>query len=90
MSSSSALELEAPAKLNLCLEVLGRRPDGYHEIDSVFAAVDLCDTVRLEYSADIRLSVRGESAPEDETNLAWRAAEALGVRASITLEKRIP
>ncbi|MHC4224837.1 MAG: 4-(cytidine 5'-diphospho)-2-C-methyl-D-erythritol kinase, partial [Planctomycetota bacterium] len=90
MSSSSALELEAPAKLNLCLEVLGRRPDGYHEIDSVFAAIDLCDTVRLERSDAIRLTVHGEAAPEDDTNLAWRAAEALGVGASISLEKRIP
>ena len=90
MSSSSTLELEAPAKLNLCLEVLGRRPDGYHEIDSVFAAIDLCDTVRLERGGEIRLTVRGEAAPEDETNLAWRAAEALGVGASITLDKRIP
>jgi len=87
---SSTLELKAPAKLNLFLEVLGRRPDGYHDIDSVFCAIDLYDTVRLERADEISLTVEGLPAPTDETNLAWRAAAALGVGAKISLTKRIP
>lgn len=90
MSSSSALELSAPAKLNLVLEVLGRRPDGYHEIDTILTEIDLCDRVSLERADGIELEVTGEPAPADATNLAWRAAEALGVGARIRLHKRIP
>lgn len=90
MSSSSPTELLAPAKLNLFLEVLGRRPDGYHEIDSVFAALDLADTVRVAPAPSLSLTVEGRAAPADRTNLAWRAAEALGVPARIHLVKRIP
>jgi len=91
VSSSSALELEAPAKLNLFLEVCHRRPDGYHEIDSVFQTIDLCDTVRLQRADSITMAVGGpEGAPADATNLAWRAAEALGGGVAITLHKRIP
>lgn len=84
------LELRAPAKLNLFLEVLGKRPDGYHELDSVFAEVDLADTVRLAPAAGISLTVEGGDAPAGPANLAWRAAEALGVGAEIHLVKRIP
>ncbi len=89
MSSKSRVELLAPAKLNLFLEILGRRPDGYHELDSVFAAIDLCDTVVVEPASRISLTVEG-NAPEDATNLAWRAAAALGLGAKIRLIKRIP
>jgi 4-diphosphocytidyl-2-C-methyl-D-erythritol kinase len=90
VSSSSALELDAPAKLNLFLEVLARRPDGYHEIDSVFVAIDLRDRLRLERAPSISLEVEGEEVPRGPANLAWKAAEALGVGARIRLEKRIP
>jgi 4-diphosphocytidyl-2-C-methyl-D-erythritol kinase len=90
VSSSSTIELEAPAKLNLWLEVLGRRPDGYHEIDSFLAEIDLADTVRLDKATEISLHVEGSPAPADESNLAWRAAAALGVGARIHLVKRIP
>ncbi|MFQ5845928.1 MAG: 4-(cytidine 5'-diphospho)-2-C-methyl-D-erythritol kinase [Planctomycetota bacterium] len=89
MSSSSTIELFAPAKLNLCLEVLGRRPDGYHEIDSLVQAVDLCDRIRLERADAIHFEVHGE-APAGRHNLAWRAADLLGVGARIVLHKRIP
>ena len=89
-SSSTAVELRAPAKLNLFLEVLGPRPDGYHEIDSVLTRIDLCDRIRIEPADEISLAVEGEAAPADETNLVWRAAAALGVGARIRLEKRIP
>jgi len=90
VSSSSAIELAAPATLNLFLEILGRRPDGYHELDSVFAEIDLHDTVRVEPSPALSLTVEGLPAPAGPENLAWRAAEALGVPARIHLVKRIP
>lgn len=88
-SNSGAIELLAPAKLNLRLEIVGTRPDGYHEIDSVFQAIDLADRLRIERAPAIALTVEGD-APADRTNLVWRAAEALRVGARIHLEKRIP
>jgi len=90
VSSSSTTELAAHAKLNLFLEILGRRPDGYHELDSIFAEIDLHDTVRVEPSATLSLTVEGLEAPPGPGNLAWRAAEALGATARIHLVKRIP
>jgi 4-diphosphocytidyl-2-C-methyl-D-erythritol kinase len=88
------------AKLNLHLEVVRRRPDGYHDLRTVFQTIDLADEVRLDRRAapGPELVVRGADLPADRRNLAWRAAEAFlarwgrpsreGVR--IELEKRIP
>ena len=89
------IEISAPAKLNLTLEVVRRRDDGFHELRSVFLALDLVDTITVEGSPSISLSC---SDPDLETpeNLVWRAAEALrkaaGLRtgALLTLVKRIP
>ncbi|OUM93944.1 MAG: 4-(cytidine 5'-diphospho)-2-C-methyl-D-erythritol kinase [Firmicutes bacterium ZCTH02-B6] len=72
------LSVEAPAKLNLTLAVNGRRPDGYHLIESVMQAIDLTDCVELVPSAGgtiVHCAVPG--VPTDETNLAVRAVEAL-------------
>jgi 4-diphosphocytidyl-2-C-methyl-D-erythritol kinase len=89
--------LEAPAfaKLNLTLEVLGRRDDGYHEIRSVLQTIDLAD--RLEIVPASSLSVECDDASlNGETNLVWRAAAALAERgnteprAHIYIHKRIP
>src|SRR3990167_7577167 len=88
--------LSAAAKVNLALEVLGKRPDGYHELATVMQAVDLSDRLVLEDADDLELVSRAPGVPTDATNLAWRAAVALreaarlgrGVR--ITLDKRIP
>jgi len=95
-SVNRSLTVDAPAKVNLTLRVLGRRPDGYHELESVVAAVALCDTLLLEPSYELRLICRGTDVPAGEDNLVMRAARALakqaGVKAGgrITLEKRIP
>jgi 4-diphosphocytidyl-2-C-methyl-D-erythritol kinase len=80
----------ARAKLNLFLELLGRRPDGYHEIDSVFAEIDLHDTLTIEPCNALSLEVEGLAAPAGPENLAYRAAEALNARVRIRLTKRIP
>ncbi len=91
----SSITLTAPAKVNLTLEVLGRRDDGYHDIASIMQTIDLHDTVTLEDADEVALRC---DRPELETtdNLALKAASALkdatgserGAR--ITLEKQIP
>jgi 4-diphosphocytidyl-2-C-methyl-D-erythritol kinase len=89
--------IPAPAKINLFLEIVARRPDGFHEIESVLQLVDLCDEVRLCRRRDgIRLHVSGAELPEGRDNLAYRAAaaalETAGVSdgVEIRLVKRIP
>lgn len=93
---SRAVVLAAPAKVNLTLEVLARRPDGYRELASVFATVDVRDRVRVAPSRvlDVRVSPDVGAAVEDE--LATRAvralAQALGrpAAAHVRVAKRIP
>ncbi|MCI0437707.1 MAG: 4-(cytidine 5'-diphospho)-2-C-methyl-D-erythritol kinase [Chloroflexi bacterium] len=89
------LTLKAPAKINLTLEILGRREDGYHDIATIMQAIDLCDTVTLE--PDYKLSLACDRPELDSPdNLALRAAHALrdaarcdrGAR--IGLQKAIP
>jgi 4-diphosphocytidyl-2-C-methyl-D-erythritol kinase len=90
------LQLSAAAKVNLALEVLSRRPDGYHEIATVMQTVDLSDRLVLEDAHAIEVKTGAEGVPGDERNLAHRAAAMLrqasgverGVR--IILDKRIP
>jgi 4-diphosphocytidyl-2-C-methyl-D-erythritol kinase len=90
---------EAPAKLNLHLEVVGKRSDGYHDLWTVFQAIDLLDTVSVRpgKGPGFRLEVEGpEPAPTGPENLVLRAADALAARlgetrgAEIHLKKRIP
>jgi 4-diphosphocytidyl-2-C-methyl-D-erythritol kinase len=87
----------APAKLNLFLHVTGRRPDGYHELQTVFQLIDLCDTVAISVREDARIE-RPDGPPgvDPESDLTVRAARALqaatGSRLGATLRvrKRIP
>jgi 4-diphosphocytidyl-2-C-methyl-D-erythritol kinase len=82
---SSSLRLwRAPAKVNLTLHVLGRRKDGWHELDSVIAFAGCCDWLRLEPGAPLSLVVEGPTALAAgplEDNLVLRAARALAERA---------
>jgi len=67
--------LLSPAKINLHLEVLEKRPDGYHEIQTLMQRVDLCDEVEIHPGGrGIRLLSEGEAVPQGEENLACRAA----------------
>jgi hypothetical protein len=80
--SARRIELAAPAKVNLTLAVLGRRSDGYHEIDSVMMGLALADRLAVEErdQAGVTLAVHGPAAggvPADGSNLAVRAAEAV-------------
>lgn len=90
------LGLPAPAKLNLFLHVVGRRADGYHELQSVFVPIDLFDLVDVELRHDGRIERSGDLASDVERDLCVRAGRALqaasGARlgASIHVDKRIP
>lgn len=94
--SARRLVLSAAAKVNLALEVLGKRADGYHELATVMQAVDLSDRVVLEEAERVEVRVTAGDVPGDGTNLAARAAVALATAAGveegvrITLDKRIP
>jgi 4-diphosphocytidyl-2-C-methyl-D-erythritol kinase len=87
----------APAKLNLFLHVTGRRPDGYHELQTVFQLIDLCDSIAISVREDGRIE-RPDGPPgvDPEADLTVRAARALqqatGCRLGATLRvrKRIP
>jgi len=91
------LMLRTPAKINLCLSVLGKRPDGYHEVEMVMQAVGLYDQVMVRL-AESGITVRCDSAaiPEGEGNIAYRAAREmldLSERTSgiaIEIKKNIP
>lgn len=92
------LFVKAPAKINLTLDVLHKRPDGYHEVEMIMTTVDLADRIGLERREDgiIRISAADRFIPEDRRNLAYQAAELLkhtyGVTegVTITIEKNIP
>jgi len=88
--------LRALAKINLSLKVLGRRPDGYHELRTIFQTISLADTLEVAYTPSRRSSVELESNIEIPDNLVVRAARRLmeatgrGGRVWFRLRKRIP
>ncbi|PPR62592.1 MAG: 4-diphosphocytidyl-2-C-methyl-D-erythritol kinase, partial [Alphaproteobacteria bacterium MarineAlpha4_Bin2] len=95
----NTVTIEAAAKINLYLHVVGRRANGYHELDSLIAFTDVSDTLTLEPSNELSLEIEGTFAPHlprSEDNLVLRAARALGKeagvkpRARITLRKELP
>ena len=89
---------EAPAKINLALDILGKRPDGYHALCSVMQTVSLCDTVELaEGGEGFTLSMAGFTPPEGRKTLEQRAAEAFFARLgrampplTVAITKRTP
>ena len=91
---NSSLELHSPAKLNLFLHITGQRPDGYHELQTLFQLLDWGDRMRFETnsSGQITLDCPGLDIPAQD-NLAYRAAQALqsgDLGVNIQLEKHIP
>jgi len=93
----NSVNILAPAKINLFLHVTGKRPDGYHDLFSLMCCVSLYDSVILNFDvADISVVCSHPLVPEDETNLAWRAAHLFlhqlqtDMGLEIILEKKIP
>lgn len=97
------MRISAPAKINLYLEVLGRRSDGFHALETVFQTLILSDELTVEMNGtrapgtpDISLTCSDPTIPADATNLVWRAAAAMlerrptAGRVAITLTKHIP
>ena len=89
------MEVLAYAKVNLTLEILGRRNDGYHEVRTILQTIDLAD--RLDISESPRLRVEcDQPGLSGKDNLVWRAAESLAERAGVSpqvcirIQKRIP
>ena len=92
------LYIKAPAKINLTLDVLYKRPDQYHEVEMVMTTVDLADRIGLELRNDGKIVIHSSSGivPEDDRNLAYQAAILLKNTynvhegATITIHKEIP
>ncbi|MGE7930515.1 4-(cytidine 5'-diphospho)-2-C-methyl-D-erythritol kinase [Lysinibacillus xylanilyticus] len=92
------LYVKAPAKINLTLDVLYKRPDNYHEVEMVMTTVDLADRICLESREDgvIEIFSTDNFVPNDHRNFAYQAARlvkdtyGIGQGVSITIEKEIP
>ena len=94
-SPSAPLRRAAPAKLNLGLHVLRRRPDGFHDLASVFVPIGWADTLSAARSAGFSMTCSDPALPTDDRNLVMQAARALwsrhgGVAAAFHLDKRVP
>jgi len=77
-ASARAVTVRAHAKINLDLRVLGTRPDGFHELRTVFQALDLHDTIEcIPRVGPFAIECEAAGVPLDRSNLVWRAAEAL-------------
>ena len=96
MGVRALYELAAPAKLNAFLHVVGRRPDGYHLLQSPFVLIDWCDTLHLECRFDGQLHRHDLSTPLPQEDLCLRAARLLQVASGtalgvdISIIKRLP
>jgi 4-diphosphocytidyl-2-C-methyl-D-erythritol kinase len=90
------MRVQAFAKLNLFLRILGRRGDGFHELETVFQSIDLADELSFGLAGDLRMTGGCDAAPPGPDNLVMRAAAALreaaggAAGASIHLDKQIP
>lgn len=82
------IKVQAPAKINISLDIVNRRNDGYHDIESIMHAISLYDylTVNIEdcNGIVIELSGNSEEIPYDKSNLVWKAAEKFFEMANIS------
>ena len=94
--TDSPLSVRSFAKVNLALSVLGKRTDGYHDIQTIFQTTTLCDELEFRHSSTLELHCENLPDVRNEDNLVWKAAsllsEAVGNKegVSITLRKMIP
>src|SRR5271156_6595398 len=96
-----SVRIRAFAKINLCLHVMGKRPDGYHELRTIFQAISLHDTLEISITlgssgTEFFLTSNDAALPLGPDNLVWRGIDAvsreIGFQGSISahLEKKIP
>ncbi len=97
MTSATSVRVAAPAKINFFLRILAKEESGYHQLETLYSAVDLCDEIQLHRTErGVSVEVVGPSVGRDEENLAYRAADALLQAAGLTtgvhvhLTKNIP
>jgi 4-diphosphocytidyl-2-C-methyl-D-erythritol kinase len=92
----SSLRIRSFAKVNLALSVLGRRTDGYHDVQTIFQTIHISDELEFQEAPRLELQCENLEDVQPEHNLVWKAAalfiEALGLKrgVSITLHKNIP
>jgi 4-diphosphocytidyl-2-C-methyl-D-erythritol kinase len=87
----NSVTLPARAKLNLYLDIVGKRDDGYHNIVTEMQEIDLADTVTVTLKeTGIRVTCDNPALPTDNRNIAYRAAELFHTGSEIHIEKRIP
>ena len=93
----NVISLKAPAKVNLFLEILGKRDDGYHEIETIMQEIDLADSLQFEETQEgVTLECNDKNIPANQDNLVCKAAnlilEECGIKKGvlINLEKNIP
>jgi 4-diphosphocytidyl-2-C-methyl-D-erythritol kinase len=92
------MQFQCPAKINLFLEIAGKRPDGYHKLETLFAKINLYDVLDMtsDQTGEIKFEVLGSDISPGEDNLVLRAARAfyksfrIGQGVTIKLTKRIP
>ncbi|MEW9052957.1 MAG: 4-(cytidine 5'-diphospho)-2-C-methyl-D-erythritol kinase [Neobacillus sp.] len=92
------LLVKAPAKINLSLDVLYKRPDGFHEVEMIMTTIDLADRIELSLLNQDKIHILSHNryVPDDQRNLAYQAAQLLKQRfnvkqgVEITIEKSIP
>ncbi len=74
-----SITLQAPAKINYLLDVISKRPDGYHELRMIMQRINLSDQVRIQltYLPDINVSCDSKDVPDGKANIGWKAAKAL-------------
>jgi 4-diphosphocytidyl-2C-methyl-D-erythritol 2-phosphate synthase len=94
--NGAAITLPSFAKINLHLQVIGRRPDGFHDLCTVFQTISLHDTLAVSPADEISMTCGDDNIPVGEQNLVVRAALSLRQKAGVScgakihLEKRIP
>ena len=95
------IKVQAPAKINITLDIVNRRDDGFHDLESIMHAISLYDflTFKLEDAQGISIELSGNSdeIPYDESNLIWKAAKKFfdaakieNAKLSVYVEKNIP
>lgn len=96
---TSSITVTAPAKINFRLDVLKKRPDGYHELRMIMQRIDLCDEIDIDVTPGEGISLSCEGSPfipSDSSNIVWRAAAAIlsesnrKAAVKINLRKQIP